>query len=149
MSHSSACSNMAENLRYQRKWPFWVFWLHVKNVQKGMFLSDSARSPHRTAKPSRGCLLLAHSRAPPAVILSDRRSPSPMCEFPFGCWGCAGRDDGELVVDPPTPCKIGKHPPAPKKKTACQQGAHGGGHRVAGRGATADELNINPPTSCQ
>ena len=36
---SSACSNMAENLlRYWRKWRRFMFWLHVKNVQKGMFL---------------------------------------------------------------------------------------------------------------
>ena len=48
------------------------------------------RSPHRTAKPSRGCLPLAHPRALPAVVFSDRRSPSAMCEFLFGCWGCAG-----------------------------------------------------------
>ena len=33
--------------------------------------------------------------------------------------------DDELVVNPPTPCQIGKHPPAPKKTTG-QQGAHGG-----------------------
>ena len=89
--HSSTCSNMAENLRYfNENGAIWVFWLHVKNVQKGMFLNDSARSPHRTAKPSQGCLLLAHPRAPPAVILSDRRSPSAMCEFPFEWWGCPG-----------------------------------------------------------
>ena len=69
-----------------------VFWLHVKkmvkNVQKGIFFSDSARSPHRTAKPSRGCLPLAHPRALPAVVVSDRRSPSAMCEFPFEWWEC-------------------------------------------------------------
>ena len=53
-----------------------------------MFFLYSARSPHRTAKPSRGCLPLAHPRALPAVIISDRRSPSAMCEFPFECWGC-------------------------------------------------------------
>ena len=47
------------------------------------------RWPHRTAKPSRGCLPLAHPRAPPAVVVSDRRSPSAMCEFPFECLGCA------------------------------------------------------------
>ena len=33
-----------------------VFWLHVKNVQKGMFFCDSARSPHRTAKTQPGVL---------------------------------------------------------------------------------------------
>ena len=27
-----------------------LFGLHVKNVQKGIFFCDSARSPHRTAK---------------------------------------------------------------------------------------------------
>ena len=53
-----------------------------------MFFLYSARSPHRTAKPSRGCLSLAHPRALPAVVVSDRRSPSAMYEFPFGCWGC-------------------------------------------------------------
>ena len=54
------------------------------------FFFDSARSPHRTAKrqTSRGCLPLAHPRALPAVVLSDRRSPSAMCEFPFEWWGC-------------------------------------------------------------
>ena len=37
--------------------------------------------------------------------------------------------DGDgLAVNPPTPCQIGKHPPAPKKKPAGQQGANGGGH---------------------
>ena len=81
--------------------PFWVFWLHVKNAQKGMFFSDSARSPHRTAKPSRGCLPLAHPRALPAVVLSDRRSPSAMCEFPFEWWGChAGIDQIAAAVFP-------------------------------------------------
>ena len=54
-----------------------------------MFFLCSVRSPHRTAKPSRGCLPLAHPRALPAVVDSDRRSPSAMCEFPFECWGCA------------------------------------------------------------
>ena len=68
-----------------------VFWLQCvrekngENIQK----SDSARSPHRTAKPSRGCLPLAHPRALPAVVVSDRRSPSAMCEFPFEWWGCS------------------------------------------------------------
>ena len=42
----------------------------------------------------------------------------------------AGRDDdAELVVNPPTTCQIGKHPPAPKTNPAGgQQRAHGGGH---------------------
>jgi len=31
---------------------------------------------------------LAHPRALPAAILSDRRSPSAMCDFPFQCLGC-------------------------------------------------------------
>ena len=53
-----------------------------------MFFLYSVRSPHRTAKPSRGCLPLEHPRALPAVFLSDRRSPSAMCEFPFEWWGC-------------------------------------------------------------
>ena len=55
-----------------------------------MFFLYSARWPHRTAKPSRGCLPLAHPRALPAVKVSDRRSPSAMFEFPFECWcwGC-------------------------------------------------------------
>jgi hypothetical protein len=53
-----------------------------------MFFLYSVRSPHRTAKPSRGCLPLAHPRALPAVMFSDRRSPSAMCEFPFECLGC-------------------------------------------------------------
>ena len=34
-------------------------------------------------------------------------------------------DDDELVVNPPTPCKIGKHPPAPKKNPAGQQASKG------------------------
>ena len=34
-------------------------------------------------------------------------------------------DDDGLVVNPPTPCQIGKHPPAPNNP-AGQQGAHGG-----------------------
>ena len=55
-----------------------------------MFFRCSVRSPHRTAKPSRGCLPLAHPRRalPAVVVFSDRRSPSAMCEFPFECWGC-------------------------------------------------------------
>ena len=62
----------------------------VENAQKGIFFGDSARSPHRTDKPSRGCLPLAHPRALPAVVNSDRRSPSAMCESPFEWWGvCA------------------------------------------------------------
>ena len=79
-----------------------VFWLHVekmvKNVQKGMFFNDSARSPHRTAKPSRGCLPLAHLRALPAVMVSDQRSPSAMCEFPFECLGCFHSSGGGVCV---------------------------------------------------
>ena len=76
----------------------YLLWLHVKKRTKSMLFSDSARSsPHRTAKPSRGCLPLAHPRALPAVILSDRRSPSAMCEFPFGCWGCVLRRRTGLV----------------------------------------------------
>ena len=43
---------------------------------------------NRTAKPSRACLPLAHPRAPPAVVVSDRRSPSAMFGFPFECLGC-------------------------------------------------------------
>ena len=50
-----------------------IFWLDVKktlkNVQKGMFFGYSVRSPHRTAKPSRGCLrvvgLKPHADFPP------------------------------------------------------------------------------------
>ena len=54
-----------------------------------MIARDRRIAPcNRTAKPSRGCLPLAYLRAPPAVILSDRRSPSAMCEFPFEWWGC-------------------------------------------------------------
>ena len=39
------------------------------------------------SEPSRGCLPLAHPRALPAVVVSDRRSPSAMFELPFECWG--------------------------------------------------------------
>ena len=71
---------------------FFSFHGLCENAQKGgMFYSDSAGSPHRTAKPSRGCLPLAHPRALPAVILPDRRSPSAMSEFPFEWWGCIPR----------------------------------------------------------
>ena len=68
-----------------------IFWLHVKKRTKRHFFLCSARSPHRTAKFSRGCLPLAHPRALPAVMVSDRRSPSAMFEFPFEClaWGVA------------------------------------------------------------
>ena len=70
------------------------FWLHVKKRPKRhVFFLYSARSPHRTAKPSRGCLPLAHPRALPSVIISDRRSPSAMCEFPFECWGCKNNNN--------------------------------------------------------
>ena len=58
-----------------------------KNVQKGIFFLHSTRSPHRTAKLSRGCFPLAHPRALPAVMVSDRRSASAMYEFPFECRG--------------------------------------------------------------
>ena len=40
-----------------------------------------------TASPTRGCLPLAHPRALPAVVYSDRRSPSAMHELPFGNLG--------------------------------------------------------------
>ena len=53
-------------------------------------------SPHRTAKPSRGCLPLAHPRALPAVSFSDRRSPSAMCEFPFECLRCLGNGERQI-----------------------------------------------------
>ena len=33
-----------------------------------------------------------------------------------------GHDDGELVVNPPTPCRIGKRPPAPKNPAGQQAG---------------------------
>ena len=99
MSRSSACSSMAKTFGFNENGAILVFWLHVKNVQKGMFLSDSARLPHRTAKASRECLPLAHPRALPSVIPSDRRSPSAMCEFPFECLGCgSGSDSGQAPV---------------------------------------------------
>ena len=42
--------------------------------------------------------------------------------------------DGELVVNPPTPCKTGKHPPPePPKNSAGQKGANGGGYAQEGR----------------
>ena len=96
-----------------------LLWLHVtkmvKNVQSSMcfsvFSDYSARSPHRTAKPSRGCLPLAHPRALPAVVLSDRRSPSAMCEFPCGWWGCAPR----MAPRPPPPPPPTPLPPSRKK----------------------------------
>ena len=60
-----------------------------KTPKKACFFLYSARSPHRTAKPSRECLPLAHPRAlPAAVVVSDRRSPSAMFELPFECLGC-------------------------------------------------------------
>ena len=48
------------------------------------------------------------------------------------------RDDDELNINPPTPCQIGKRPPAPKPKreSAGHQGAAGGGYCV---NATAGE----------
>ena len=39
-------------------------------------------------------------------------------------------DDDELVVNPPTPCQIGKHPPAPKTSGRPARGAHGGGGQI-------------------
>ena len=59
-----------------------------KTYKKACFFLHSVTSPHRTAKPSPRCLPLAHPRALPAVVDSDRRSPSAMYEFPFECWGC-------------------------------------------------------------
>ena len=57
-----------------------------------MFFLYSARSPHRTAKPSRGCLPLAHPRALPAVLVSDRRSPSAMCMAGFPLFAQGGHE---------------------------------------------------------
>ena len=39
-------------------------------------------------------------------------------------------DDDELNINPPTPCQIGKRPPAPKPKreSAGHQGVAGGGY---------------------
>ena len=51
--------------------------------------------------------------------------------------------DIELVVNPPTPCKIGKHPPARQhreKKTAGQQGANG---RWRAHETTADDARAD------
>ena len=53
---------------------------------------ESAIHHHRTAKPSRERLPLVHPRALPAVVVSDRRSPSAMFDFPFECWGCITHD---------------------------------------------------------
>ena len=41
-----------------------------------------------------------------------------------------GDDDDELNINPPTPCQIGKRPPAPKPKreSAGHQGVAGGGY---------------------
>ena len=52
-----------------------------------MFFLCSVRSPHRTAKPSRGCLPLAHPRAPLAVVvqIGDRRAPCS--NFHSSAWG--------------------------------------------------------------
>ena len=56
--------------------------------------------------------------------------------------GAAGRrgggaDDDELNINPPTPCQIGKRPPAPKPKreSAGHQGAAGVGYRGGGAAA--------------
>ena len=48
----------------------WVFWLYVKKrTKRHVFFCDSARSPHRTTKPSRGRLrvvdLKTHTPFPP------------------------------------------------------------------------------------
>ena len=109
---SSACSNIAPhhgrkpsviiNGKCRR---FCVLAAREKRT-KGHVCSDSARSPHRTAKPSRGCLPLAHPRALPAVIHSDRRSPSAMCEFPFEYWGVTAAQHTRkkwLVAKAPSP----------------------------------------------
>ena len=58
-----------------------------------------------------------------------------------GRLGCAGglrarpifHDDDELNTNPPTPCQIGKRPPAPRPKgeSAGHQGVAGGGHNKA------------------
>ena len=93
-----------------------------------MFFGDSARSPHRTAKPSRGCLPLAHPRALPAVVLSDRRSPSAMCEVSFECLGCAslaGSRWRSPQKDRPVPLRKPKQPTSQKQKKsrARQEGA--------------------------
>ena len=50
MPCSSACSNMAENLRYQRKRCHLVFGLHVKKRTKNVFFVIAWR--HRTQPPS-------------------------------------------------------------------------------------------------
>ena len=36
-----------------------------------------------------------------------------------------------LIVNPPTPCRIGKRAPAPKNRPAIEE-SRGGGHRVEG-----------------
>ena len=51
-------------------------------------------------------------------------------KYGSGAWKvCVFDGDSELAVRPPTPCRIGKHPPAPKKEPAGQQGANNGGHK--------------------
>ena len=65
MPRSSACSSMAESLRYERKWRYFVFLAaRTKTHKKACFFCDSARSPHRTTKPSRGRLRLVGLKTP-------------------------------------------------------------------------------------
>ena len=47
-------------------------------------------------------------------------------------------DDDELVMNPPTPCQIGKHPPAPKIRPTNK------GHMVEGVGGQSEGAGSPP-----
>ena len=89
----------------------------------GRFPSDSTKTPHV------------------ATVFFWFNPPPGSCGSPSGFSGAWGRlgcvgldDDDELNISPPTPCQIGKRPPAPKPKreSAGHQGVAGGGYWVCG-----------------
>ena len=93
--------------------------------------------PHPTAKPSWGWLRVG-VRKPRLVFAEIRATWKKVTATPRSYWrGCPaaarrsarhdrheptsifsanGDDDDELNINPPTPCQIGKRPPAPKPK---------------------------------
>ena len=93
---------------------FFSVFAFVRAVEEG---ARSRRTRGRARAQGAGCVLLPHF--PP------RRAPAIWGNSPlFRCFCCLG-DDDELNINPPTPCQIGKRPPAPKPAPPIEQSTPG------------------------
>ena len=64
--------------------------------------------------------LQRHQQACQQRVVSAEEKADVGCSVSGGV--VAERGDDELVVNPPMPCRIGKHPPAPAKKRPASKG---------------------------